>query len=154
MPAFLRDDAPPVRRRSLPAAAVLVTFLVTGSLTLTGCVTAEPPVSSVQLTAGGGTCKLPTLTVEPTTFDPGDTVKLTGAWFVKGCGGSPGTTPLELISAVLTDAKGENLSFSPIASEGTEGRFETEYKVPKNAAKGPGKITVGQAGPVPVVVGD
>jgi hypothetical protein len=135
-------------------AVVLPAVLAVAVATLSGCVSAEPPTNSTQVTAGGGTCKLPTLTVDPTTFGRGDKVTLTGVYFVKGCGGSEGTEPLSAISAVLTDAKGNNLAFDPIDSEGTDGRFELEVQIPADAAEGQGKIIVGQAGPVAVVVED
>lgn len=153
-----RDDAPPTNcagpRWRSPAGLALATVLTAATLVLSGCVSSDPPENSVVATAGHGTCKLPALTVEPTSFKPGDKVKLTGTYFVEGCGGKEGTKPLTLVSAVLTDGKGVNLPFVPIDSEGSDGTFERTYQVPKDAAPGTGKITVGQAGPVPVVIKD
>jgi hypothetical protein len=152
-----RDDAPSTtmtRGRRTAVRGLALAAALAASVSLSGCVSSDAPQNSVMATAGNGQCKLPTLTVEPTSFKPGDKVKLSGVYFVNGCGGKSGLKPLELISAVLTDAKGANLDFTPIDAEGSDGKFEREYQVPKSAAAGAGRIIVGQAAPVAVVIED
>lgn len=152
----MRAEAQPLARAhttrgraiSLTAGLTLITGL------LGGCVTADPPVNTSEVTAGGGTCKLPNVTVDPTSFEPGDSVTLKGQWFVEGCGGNPGLTPRTVIAAVLTDAAGVNFPFDPIDAQTDQGTFEVKVQIPEKAAAGAGRVIVGQAGPVPVMVED
>jgi hypothetical protein len=155
-----RDDAPTLARARRPRpttgrrALGLAAGLGLATGLLAGCVQSDTPVNTSQVTAGGGTCKLPVLTVDPTSFDTGDKVTLKGHWFVDGCGGKKGLKPLTLISAVLTDSKGINFTFEPIDAATDEGTFETKVEIPDKAAAGAGRIIVGQAGPVDVMVKD
>ena len=147
----MREDAQtPTRAR---VASALLGLTLTAGL-LGGCVQADPPVNTSQVTAGGGSCKLPTVSVDPTTFGTGDSVTLKGQWFVDGCGGATGLKPMTVIAAILTDSKGMTFAFDPIDAATDQGTFEEKVQIPEKAAAGAGRIIVGQAGPVDVMVKD
>jgi hypothetical protein len=104
--------------------------------------------------AGGGSCKLPRITVQPTSVDAGSEVKVTGSWFVDGCGGRPDLHPLTLIPVSFTDSTGVGVGLAPIAADGSDGTVDVQVPIPANVATGPGRLTVGQAAPAALEIKD
>ncbi len=106
----------------------------------------SPPASPIE--AGGSTCQLPKASANPAQVKAGESVHITGEWFVVGCGGAGGTSPMKLMGISFIDASGNSKGLNAIDASGPTGTIDVRVPIPADAPEGISKIIIGRSGPI------
>ena len=136
-----------LRRAKIAASAVAITGVVTGC-------------ASSRSVGGGGaaSCVSPTLTASKTSVHGGDSLKVSGHWFVSEChdvvvnGRSPAANaPIQAVPLVLSTRRGQVFDVGTAHPDGT-GSFTITVTVPDGAAAGPASVASRDALGIPLKI--
>lgn len=134
------------------SAGVARSALVAGVILLwiTAC---SPETDDTEGVASDAACAAPVAELSVAEAIPGDVVTVIGTGFFTDCydTGQSGAPPTSTAVDIAFESEGQKVVLATLDADST-GSIEADVEIPMDAPSGAATITVGSAGPAPIVI--